>query len=65
VPPGFAHGFITLTDKTKILYELTCSESKSNSRGIRWNDKKFSIAWPLEPSVISDSDMAWPDFHCE
>lgn len=62
VPPGFAHGFITLSNETNVLYELTCREDISNSRGIRWNDQNFSIVWPLEPLIISDRDSAWPNF---
>ena len=62
VPKGFAHGFITLTNDTEILYlvdEFYCPEKE---RGVRWNDSAFNIKWPIEPVVISEKDSAHPDF---
>lgn len=62
VPKGFAHGFMTLTDDTEALYLATESYSPGHERGVRWNDPKFGIAWPREPSVISDKDRDQRDF---
>ncbi len=32
-------------------------------RGLRWNDPKFDIGWPIKPTVISDKDQGYPDFN--
>jgi dTDP-4-dehydrorhamnose 3,5-epimerase len=62
VPKGFAHGFITLTDNTEALYFVDEFYSPGDERGIRYDDPKFLISWPAEPSVISDKDKAFPSF---
>jgi dTDP-4-dehydrorhamnose 3,5-epimerase len=63
VPKGFAHGFITLEDDTEAFYLVTEFYSPELERGIRYNDPKFNIQWPIEPVVISDKDLAHPDFN--
>ena len=65
VPTGVAHGFITLADDTEALYLTTAAYDPAAERGIRWNDPRFAIAWPLPPSTLSDKDRAWPDFDLE
>ena len=62
IPKGFAHGFMTLADNTETLYLVTEFYSPELERGIRYNDPKFGIRWPLEPAVISDKDRCLPDF---
>jgi dTDP-4-dehydrorhamnose 3,5-epimerase len=62
IPPGVAHGFITLSDETEAIYLVSAPHSPAHERGIRWNDPRFSIAWPLPPRAISDKDSRWPDF---
>lgn len=63
VPQGFAHGFITLAENTEAFYLVTEFYSPENERGLRYNDPKFGIRWPLEPVVISDKDKNQPDFN--
>ena len=65
VPKGFAHGFMTLTDDTEALYLVDEFYGPDRERGIRHNDPKFGIEWPLEPTIISDKDKGWPDFNPE
>jgi len=65
VPKGFAHGFITLEPDTEAFYLVTEFYAPERERGIRYNDPKFGIPWPLEPSVISDKDKNQPDFDPE
>ena len=60
IPPGFAHGFVTLTDDTEVYYMISVAHAPKFSRGIRWNDPAFAIEWPLTPAVISDRDAACP-----
>lgn len=65
IPRGFAHGFLTLTDNTEIIYLVSEYYSQEHERGIRWNDRAFNLPWPFEPRVISDRDRSHPDFETE
>jgi dTDP-4-dehydrorhamnose 3,5-epimerase len=61
-PRGFAHGLITLTDDTEAFYLVSNFYGPQEERGIRYNDPRFKIAWPIAPVEISDKDKSWPDF---
>lgn len=65
IPKGFAHGFMTLVPDTEVFYLVTEFYSPELERGIRYNDPKFGIKWPLEPAVISDKDRNQKDFNPE
>lgn len=60
VPEGFAHGFQSLTDDVEVLYCVTNFYSSENEGGLRFDDPRLGITWPLELSVISDRDRAHP-----
>ncbi|MGZ3633262.1 MAG: dTDP-4-dehydrorhamnose 3,5-epimerase [Parachlamydiaceae bacterium] len=62
VPPGFAHGFLTLANDTELIYFVSEYYSPELERGIRWNDPSFSIYWPIAPIVISERDRLHPDY---
>ena len=62
VPKGFAHGFLTLTDDCELVYFVDEFYTPECERGIRWNDPFFKIDWPLLPEVISERDLAHPDY---
>jgi dTDP-4-dehydrorhamnose 3,5-epimerase len=62
VPEGCAHGFLTLADKTEILYQMSQVYTAESARGVRWNDPAFAIDWPAKVQVIADRDRAYPDF---
>jgi len=62
VPRGFAHAILTLRDDTEALYLVSNFYSPDNERGLRWNDSRFAIDWPIRPVEISPKDGAWPDF---
>jgi dTDP-4-dehydrorhamnose 3,5-epimerase len=62
VPNGFAHGFLTLEPDTEALYLVTEFYAPELERGIRWNDPKFKIHWPIQPNVLSEKDATRPDF---
>ena len=62
VPKGFAHGFITLADDTEALYFVDEYYAPDSERGVRWNDPRFSISWPIEPVVLSERDRSFRDF---
>ena len=57
LPEGFAHGFQTLEDNCEILYLLSEFYSRELEGGIRFNDPKVNIKWPLELTEISKRDM--------
>ncbi len=46
--PGFAHGFVTLSDTAELLYKTTDFYSPQHERCIAWNDSDLAINWPLE-----------------
>lgn len=48
VPPGFAHGFLTLEDKTDFLYKCTDFYQPAAEHCLRWDDPALAIDWPLE-----------------
>ncbi|SNZ04774.1 dTDP-4-dehydrorhamnose 3,5-epimerase [Terribacillus aidingensis] len=60
IPKGFAHGFITLEDKTEVQYKVDEHYSKEHDRSIAWNDRILGIDWPTEVNVISDKDRVAP-----
>ena len=62
IPPGFAHGFCTLSDNTEVLYKVSATWSPDHEGGVRWNDPALRIAWPVKDvdSVIADRDANWP-----
>ena len=59
LPEGFAHGFQTLDDNTELLYLHTEFYTPQYEGGIRFDDPKLSIKWPLEITNISDRDLRY------
>ncbi len=62
VPPGLAHGFLTLEPETEVLYQISEFHHPESARGVRWDDPAFAIAWPAAPQVIGERDRGYPDF---
>ena len=62
VPKGFAHGFITIQPDTEAFYFVDEFYAPEHERGVRWNDPKFKILWPAQPTVLSDKDKNQRDF---
>jgi dTDP-4-dehydrorhamnose 3,5-epimerase len=62
VPKGFAHGFVTLSDDTEVLYKVTDLYSPEHDRSIRFDDPDIGIEWPLpaEALVLSEKDRNAP-----
>ena len=60
VPPGFAHGFLTLCEDTEVIYMSSAFYDPERERGYRWDDPAFGIVWPHAPEVLSAKDEAWP-----
>lgn len=61
VPPGFAHGFLTLTDDALVHYQMGDFYRAELGRGFRYDDPRIGIEWPFPPSVISERDASYPD----
>lgn len=52
VPPGFAHGFLSLKPDSEVLYKTTDVWHRDSERSLRWDDPALAIAWPLEASGL-------------
>lgn len=64
VPPGFLHGFCTLTQNVLVSYKVTAYYSPDNDLGVRWDDPDIGVKWPAgaDPSTLSDKDARQPLF---
>ena len=60
IPEGFAHGFQTLCDDSRLMYFHTQFYDPEREAGIHYADPAVSIAWPLDDVVVSDKDQARP-----
>lgn len=61
IPPGFAHGFLVLSESADVSYKCTSLYDAASNRAIRWNDGEIAIRWPLPAGVepilsAADSD---------
>ena len=57
IPPGFAHGFLTLSENAEVLYKTTDFYYKDLDRGILWSDPTIGIKWPfIENIFLSHKD---------
>jgi dTDP-4-dehydrorhamnose 3,5-epimerase len=63
VPPGFAHGYLTLSEEVDFLYKCTDVYAPKHERAIRWDDPELGVKWPLPAGVaplLSVKDAAAP-----
>lgn len=62
IPPGFAHGFLVLSETADVLYKTTAHYAPEAEASLRWDDPALAIAWPLEgrPPLLSGKDAAAP-----
>jgi len=56
LPVGFAHGFVTLSAETDVVYKVSAYYDSSTERGIAWDDPDLSISWPVAEPIISERD---------
>lgn len=57
VPTGFAHGFISLTENSELIYLVSAPYSKDYEITIKWDDPFINIVWPTKPKEISEKDQ--------
>ncbi|MEW5562699.1 dTDP-4-dehydrorhamnose 3,5-epimerase [Enterobacter asburiae] len=57
IPPGFAHGFLTLSEHAEFQYKTTNYYSPTHERCIKWNDADLNIEWPAMEYIISEKDQ--------
>jgi len=64
VPPGFAHGFVTLSSSAELLYKTTDYWSPEHERAIKWDDATLNIPWPLDGTypTLAAKDAAGTHF---
>lgn len=62
VPPGFLHGYCTLTAETEVIYKVTAPYDKAAERGVIWNDPGLALPWPINEAdaILSDKDQELP-----
>ena len=60
VPPGFAHGFCTLSEQADFLYKCTDVYTPGDEYGIAWDDSALAIEWPQLDYLLSGKDCENP-----
>jgi len=62
LPPGFAHGFLVLSDVADVLYKTSSYYNAADEGSFSWNDATVNISWPETPLLLSAKDAAAPSF---
>ena len=63
VPPGFGHGFLTLSERAEVLYKTTDFWNRDCEQAVRWNDPEIAVEWPSDGGFqpqLSEKDAAAP-----
>ena len=58
VPPGFAHGFLVLSDEADFEYKCSSFYNPADEGCIVWNDPDINISWPIENPKLSQKDLS-------
>ncbi len=61
-PPGFLHGYCTLTEETEVIYKVTGPYDRAAERGVIWNDPDLNLPWPIaaREAILSEKDLILP-----
>lgn len=59
IPPGFAHGFCTLTPVADVIYKCTELYAPADEHGVLWSDETIGIAWPVRDPLLSQKDQRY------
>lgn len=60
IPPGFAHGFLTLSDGAVFSYKCTSRYAPESERSVRWDDPAIGVLWSCRTPVVAPKDAAAP-----
>ncbi|MGB6429588.1 MAG: dTDP-4-dehydrorhamnose 3,5-epimerase [Candidatus Acidiferrales bacterium] len=60
IPPGFAHGFLALTEVVEFLYKCSDFYDPSDEHGLLWTDPSLRIPWGVEHPLVSEKDSKYP-----
>ena len=60
VPPGFAHGFVVLSEEADVIYKCTTVRHAPGERSLLWSDPEIGIDWRISEPIVSDKDRAAP-----
>jgi dTDP-4-dehydrorhamnose 3,5-epimerase len=62
VPKGFAHGYLTLTEDSEVLYKVSSYYAPKAETGLLWSDPALGVEWPVSPAdaILNARDQAWP-----
>ncbi|MEA3189444.1 MAG: dTDP-4-dehydrorhamnose 3,5-epimerase [Thermoplasmata archaeon] len=60
VPPGFGHGFCTLSDEAEVIYKTTNEYDAALDRSVRWDDPDLGVQWPVKDPILSEKDLKAP-----
>jgi dTDP-4-dehydrorhamnose 3,5-epimerase len=60
IPPGFAHGFVVLSDEAEFVYKCTDYYDPGDELRIAWNDPALAIPWPIAEPLLSEPDRRAP-----
>ena len=59
IPAGFAHGFLTLKDRSEVFYMMGEEYHPEAAAGVRWDDPAIGIEWPAPVRVVSNKDKTY------
>ena len=62
IPPGFAHGFLTLENDTIFTYKCTKEYNKSSEGSLLWDDPTLDIQWGIQSPLVSEKDLKAASF---
>ncbi|GAB4371785.1 MAG: dTDP-4-dehydrorhamnose 3,5-epimerase [Acidobacteriota bacterium] len=60
IPPGFAHGYVVLSETAEVQYKCTGYYEPAAERSLIWNDPDVGIDWPIDAPILSDKDARAP-----
>lgn len=60
IPPGFAHGYLVLSQVADVHYKVTAEYDPALDRGVLWNDPAIGVVWPVSDPIVSAKDLTQP-----
>ena len=60
IPPGFAHGFLSLSEGSEFIYKCSNYYNPLYEYGFAWNDPDLAIQWPIKTPILSSKDQYYP-----